>query len=71
MSGREKLLTFLFDRSDRKVTNIKFFRGNAANLTVDELCAAALDVVKDTWDHEAISQDDPPRARSPRTCMTA
>jgi hypothetical protein len=60
LSEREKLLSLLFDRSDKKVNNIKFFRGNADNLTIEELCQTAREVVADTWDNETSLIDAPP-----------
>jgi len=66
MSEREKLLSFLFDRDDRKVLNIKFFRGNATDLTVDQLCETALAVVRDTWEAEEQLADAPPLTETSR-----
>ncbi len=62
MSERDQLLSLLFDRSDKRVINIKFFRGNASNLTVDEMCQTARVVVEDTWAREGALADEPPIA---------
>lgn len=64
MSDRESLLSFLFDRTDKKILNVKFFRGNARDLTVDQLCKTAMEVIKDTWDREGEINDFPPTSRS-------
>ncbi len=69
MSERERLLTFLFDKDDRKVLNIKFFRGNASDLTVDQLCTTAFEVVRDTWDRENDLPDMPPKTQSSRVAV--
>ena len=50
MSEREKLLSFLFDRDDVKVHNVKFFRGSAENLTVEEMCLTAREVLAETFE---------------------
>ena len=50
MSEREKLLAFLFDRDDKRVLNIKFFRGSEEKLGVEDMCRVAHEVMKDTWD---------------------
>lgn len=60
MGEREKLLSFLFDRDDKRVVNIKFFRGNADNLTVEDMCQTAREVVEDTWAREGHLIDAPP-----------
>jgi hypothetical protein len=66
MSEREKLLSLLFDSNDRKVLNIKFFRGNASDLTVEQLCAEAINVVNDTWSHDSAHEDKAPISLSER-----
>jgi hypothetical protein len=70
MSERERLLAFLFDRGDKKILNLKFFRGNARDLTVDQLCATALEVVEDTWSREDTLVDQPPDAGAPRILVS-
>lgn len=60
MSEKEKLAALLFDRSDKRVKNIKFFRGNADNLTIEEMCQTAREVVEDTWAREGSLTDAPP-----------
>ena len=57
MSERDKLLSFLFDRNDKIVRNIKFFRGSAEDLVIEDLCRAALTVVEDTWRREGSLAD--------------
>ena len=39
LTEKEKLSAFLFDREDRKVVNIKFFRGPRDLVSTEELCA--------------------------------
>ena len=60
ISERERLLAFLFDREDKKIINIKFFRGNAEDLTIDQMCLTVRKVVEDTWHREAAIMDNPP-----------
>ena len=60
VSEREKLLSFLFDRNDKVVKNIKFFRGNAENLTLEDMCRTAQAVVEDTWARENELPHQPP-----------
>jgi hypothetical protein len=45
MSEREKLSSFLFDRSDREILDIKFLSGTDPNLTAGELCETAAGVL--------------------------
>ena len=63
MTERERLLAFLFDREDKRVLNIKFFRGRSENLTLEEMCAAARAVADDTWKNEGRLVDVPPVSR--------
>lgn len=60
MTERDKLIAFLFDRDDRKVENVKFFRGNAENLALEDVCRVAREVIADTWDREGHLPHDPP-----------
>lgn len=69
MSEREKLLSLLFDRSDKKVLNVKFFRGNARDLTAEQLCKTAHGVISDTWDREGSIKNDPPVSQRTRTAV--
>lgn len=62
MSERDRLLSLLFDRNDKTVKNIKFFRGNAADLTVEEMCQTSREVIEDTWTREGFLTDAPPTA---------
>jgi len=66
-TGREGLLSLLFGSNDRVVRNVKFFRGNAANLALDDMCATAADVIRDTWEREATLADEPPESGLPKT----
>ena len=66
MSEREKLSAFLFDRNDKEVLNVKFFRGNAKDLTIERLCSAAHRVIADTWNNEGKLSDAPPRSLMPQ-----
>lgn len=53
VSEREKLLTLLFEQSGgRNLVNIKFFKGNAAELTVEQMSAAVRRVVTRLWDND-------------------
>ena len=49
MTEQESLLSFLFDRDDIKVHNVKFFRGNAEKLTTEQMCRVARMVIEDTF----------------------
>jgi len=69
MSERERLLSLLFDRSDKKVLNVKFFRGNARSLTAEQLCKTAHDVISDTWDREGSIKNEPPVSQKARTAI--
>jgi hypothetical protein len=60
MSERDRLLSFLFDRNDKVVKNIKFFRGNAEDLTLEDMCRTARAVVEDTWLRENHLPHQPP-----------
>jgi len=60
MSERDKLLSFLFDRNDRDIRNIKFFRGNTENLMLEDICRVAHDVLADTWAREDTLPHAPP-----------
>jgi hypothetical protein len=46
MGEREKLSTFLFDRDDIDVLDIKFLRGSSSKLTSDEMCETARRVLE-------------------------
>ena len=59
-SEREQLLAFLFDRNDKSVENIKFFRGNAENLTIEDMCRTTREVVDEMWAQEGAWVDAPP-----------
>ena len=54
------MLSLLFDRNDKRVINVKFFRGNADDLTLEEMCQTARGVVEDTWAREGSLPDAPP-----------
>jgi len=41
VSERKRLSSFLFERTDVEVLDLKFLRGDDENLTEGELCAAA------------------------------
>lgn len=61
-SERDKLLTLLLENSGGKeLVNIKFFRGNAADLTVERMCAAARRVLEASW--AGAQKDEPPVTR--------
>lgn len=60
MSEKDRLLSLLFDRSDKRVKNIKFFRGNADSLTIEEMCQTAREVIEDTWTREGHLGGVPP-----------
>jgi len=60
MNEREKLLSFLFDREDLKVRNVKFFRGNAENLTAEQMCKTAREVLEETLQNIDCLEDAPP-----------
>ena len=60
VSEREKLLSFLFDRNDKRVKNIKFSRGNAEDLTLEDMCQTAREVIADTWEREDNLVSSPP-----------
>ena len=62
MSEREKLLAFLFDRDDIRVSNVKFFRGNAEALTVEQMCRVAGEVIAETFERWSDLEDAPPVA---------
>ena len=50
VSERERLLTLLFDKNGgRELVNIKFFQGNAADLTVEQMSTAVRRVVENLW----------------------
>ena len=57
---REKLLSFLFDRNDKKIIDIRLFRGNAENFSVETMCRIAREVIEDTWAAEGVWIDSPP-----------
>jgi len=59
-SERDKLLTFLFDRNDKQIRNVKFFRGDARELTIDDMCLTAREVIAEMWATEGNWADDPP-----------
>ncbi len=71
MSEQDKLLSLLFDRADKRVSNVKFFRGNAKDLTVEQMCKVAREVIEDTWAREGSLEHSPPKSRSPRTAVHA
>lgn len=71
MSEREKLLSFLFDRTDKRVLNVKFFRGTAKDLTIEELCRVAREVIEDTWSREGSLEHLPPQSSALRTPVHA
>ena len=60
MSERERLLSFLFDRDDKQIANIKFFRGSAEKLTIDDMCCTAREVINEVWATEGSWVDSPP-----------
>ena len=62
MSEREKLLSILFDTDDKRVLNVKFFRGTSSALTGEQFFAAAREVIADTWENEGRLVDCPPRS---------
>lgn len=52
MTQRERLLSFLFDRNDKRIKNISLSRGTANDLTMEDMCQTVRDVVADTWEQE-------------------
>ena len=59
----ECLMSLLFDRDDRRIVNLKFFRGPTEQLSMDDLCRSVREVIEDTWAHERTRRDAPPRSR--------
>lgn len=57
MSGKEKLLSLLFDEG-RELINFRFFPGTGRGITADQMCEAAANAINSALDKGLV--DNPP-----------